>query len=101
MTLCRRRRSLCLSLTLSLFDRASLSPPIDLSADTYWHRDESQPDQWPMPKSRVIKSFVYLSDVGPEDGPLALVGLRLRVRASLSLSLSAVPRLQIGFLRIS
>ena len=43
------------------------------NADTYWHRDESQPDQWPLPKSRVIKSFVYLSDVGPEDGPLAVV----------------------------
>ena len=30
---------------------------------TYWHRDESQPDQWPLPKARDIKSFVYLSDV--------------------------------------
>ena len=40
---------------------------------TYWHRDESQPDQWPLPKSRVIKGFVYLSDVGAEDGPLAVV----------------------------
>jgi hypothetical protein len=37
------------------------------------HRDESQPDQWPIPKSRVIKQFVYLSDVAADGGPLAVV----------------------------
>ncbi len=37
------------------------------------HRDDSQPDQWPMPKGRIIKTFVYLSELGPTDGPLAVV----------------------------
>ena len=26
-----------------------------------------------MPKGRIIKSFVYLSEMGPSDGPLAVV----------------------------
>ena len=26
-----------------------------------------------MPKGRIIKSFVYLSEMGPIDGPLAVV----------------------------
>jgi hypothetical protein len=38
------------------------------------HRDESQPDQWPLPNARRIKSFVYrvyLSDVEADGGLLA------------------------------
>ena len=40
---------------------------------TYWHRDEPRPGQWPLPRGRVIKMFMLLSDVAEGGGPLGVV----------------------------
>ena len=44
--------------------------PSDADAEgyTYWHRDSARPDAWPFPERRVIKMFLYLSDVAEDGG---------------------------------
>lgn len=43
-----------------------------LQGYTYWHRDSARPDAWPYPQNRIIKMFLYLSDVESDGGPLGL-----------------------------
>jgi hypothetical protein len=40
---------------------------------TYWHRDSGVPSQPLYPAARVIKAFIYLSDVEEDAGPLGVV----------------------------
>ena len=45
----------------------------------YWHRDTARPDAWPFPTTRVIKMFLYLSDVSDDGGPLGVVPMSHRL----------------------
>ena len=55
---------------------SNAAPHVSLCAwlsDTYWHRDTSRPDAWPIPTSRIVKAFIYINDVSEDGGPLAVV----------------------------
>ena len=48
-------------------------PDADRKGYTYWHRDTSRPDAWPVPSTRTIKAFIYIHDVSENGGPLSVV----------------------------
>ena len=63
----------CLLVTLISYAIAPLHVFYTTTTIHHRHRDEYQPNSWPIPKSRTIKGFVYLSEIGEDSGPLALV----------------------------